>query len=130
MSNLILSRGRVRHLKNQNTFHFFYNSPISKLVFGINVPTLCFKAKSFSKTLLGKTFQTCVSNMHSAFMYACLGYAVNNMKHIYFYTSISCISAFICTKTHRASIYLNTYQIADYHIINVAIYRFYSRSSH
>ncbi|KAL5540659.1 hypothetical protein UlMin_042851 [Ulmus minor] len=77
------------------------------------------------KLFWGKLFKTCVSNMHIAFMYACLGYTVNNIKHILLYIYLMYICIYLY-KIYRASTYLNTYQIADYHIINVVIYRFHT----
>ena len=62
-------------------------------------------------------------------MYVYLGYIANNMKHILLYVHLMYICIYLY-KIHRLFTYLNTYQIADYHIINLVIYRFHSRSSH
>ena len=62
MPSIILEVGTTL-FKIKILFTSFKNTQISKLVFGINVPSLCLKAKSLDKTLLRKTSQTCVSNM-------------------------------------------------------------------
>ena len=130
MGNLILSRGRVRHLKNQKYFSLLLKFPQFQ---NLSLASTCLvyaskqnlSVKLFWGKIFKHVFQICI-------VLSCMHVLDTQLIiwNTYFYTSISCISAFICTKIHRVSTYLNTYQIADYHIINLVIYRFHGRSSH
>ena len=122
-------RGWYDTFKTKILFTSLKFPQISKLVFGINVPNLCLEQNPSIKLFWGKLFKTCVSNMHIAFLYACLGYTVNNMKHIYLYIYLMSVYIYLY-KNYRVSTYLNTNQIADYHIINPIIYRYHNKSSY